>query len=76
MDGVNDNDDGCHDDGDDECHDDDGDDNKNVFDNKCYPIPPLWWAELVVHLCIPLHCPGGFYNNVYFLFCDNYLILL
>ena len=41
MDGVNDNDDGCHDDGDDECHDDDGDDNKNVFENKCYLIPPL-----------------------------------
>ena len=44
MDGVDDNDDECHDDdgdGDDECHDDDGDDNENVFDNKCYLIPPL-----------------------------------
>ena len=33
MDGVDGNDD--------ECHDDDGDDNENVFDNKCYLIPPL-----------------------------------
>ena len=42
MDGVNDNDDECHDDdGDDECHGDDDDDNENVFDNKCYLIPSL-----------------------------------